>query len=104
MQLSCLLCTVTDRPERIHPELVGRRARARLVVLAGEIGGRWSDETNTFVRLLAEAKVRGDALLACSAVRAFATSLLDLRPGGADGQVPPVHEVVQDFRRAGLVA
>ena len=30
------------RKERRHPELVGRRARSRLVVLAVEVGGRWS--------------------------------------------------------------
>ena len=29
------------RKERTYPELVGPRGRARLVVLAGEVGGRW---------------------------------------------------------------
>ena len=33
------------RKERTYPELVGQRARTRLVVLAGEVGGRWSGET-----------------------------------------------------------
>ena len=92
--------------ERTYPELTGRNARARLVVLAGEIGGRWSSETNTFVRLLAQAKAREEppilrrrveqawrlrwgSLLACASARAFATSLLDLRSGGVDGDVPP---------------
>ena len=45
-----------------YPELVGRGARARLVVLAGEVGGRWSRETSTFLRLLAEAKARAEPL------------------------------------------
>ena len=43
------------RKERTYPELVGPRTRSRLVVLAGEVGGRWSGETCTFVRLLAKA-------------------------------------------------
>ena len=46
--------------ERTYPELVGRGARARLVVFAGEVGGRWSGETSKFLRLLAEAKARAE--------------------------------------------
>ena len=37
--------------ERTHPELMGPRRRARLVVLAGETGGRWSEETRRFLSL-----------------------------------------------------
>ena len=37
-------------------ELVGPRARARLVVLAGEVDGRCSGETLTCLRLLDDAK------------------------------------------------
>ena len=33
------------RKERVYPELSGAHGRARLVVLAGEVGGRWSSET-----------------------------------------------------------
>ena len=33
------------------------RSPLRLVVLAGEVGGRWSEETQTFLRILARAKV-----------------------------------------------
>ena len=33
---------------RTYPELTGRFGRARLVVLACEVGGRWSEETNNF--------------------------------------------------------
>ena len=35
-------------------------ARVRLVVLALEVGGRWSQEASTFVKLLAKAKVRSE--------------------------------------------
>ena len=38
------------RKERVYPELTGRYGRARLVVLAGETGGRWSSETQCFLR------------------------------------------------------
>ena len=106
--------------ERTYPELTGPRSRARLVVLAGEIGGRWSEETRRFLSLLAKAKTRSEppilkkraeqawrlrwgAILGCAAARSFAASLLELRHGGgADGDVPSTHDVVNDFRHAGL--
>ena len=46
------------KKETTYPELTGPNARCRLVVLAGETGGSWSDETRTFVGLLAKAKGR----------------------------------------------
>ena len=96
------------RKERTYPELVGRRARARLVVLAGEVAGRWSEETRAFIRLLARARTRNEttlmrrraeqawrmrwwAILSCAAARAFAASLLGLRSTqGTDGVSPVV--------------
>ena len=65
------------RKERTYPELVGLRARARLVVWAGEVGGRWSGETLTCLRLLAvrrraEAwRLRWTHMLSCAAARSF---------------------------------
>ena len=47
------LAVVRRRKERTYPELVGDSQRAKLVVLVGEIGGRFSEETHTFIRLLA---------------------------------------------------
>ena len=44
--------------ERTYPELVGPHSRAKLVVLAGEVAGRWSTETLTFLSKLAKAKSR----------------------------------------------
>ena len=108
------------RKERTHPELVGPRRRARLVVLAGEVGGRWSEETRRFLSLLARAKARSEppilqkrveqawrmmwgSILGCAAARADATSLLELKHGGgADGDVPLAHDVISEFRHAGL--
>ena len=65
---------------RRYPELAGDGGTARLVVLAGEVGGRFSAET-------AQRDVQGGAqaawmrwwssILACAAARAFAFSLLD---------------------------
>ena len=46
------------RKERTYPELVGQRARTRLVVLAGEVGGGWSGETRSSLCQLAKAKAR----------------------------------------------
>ena len=82
--------------------------------------GRGSDETRSFLCQLTSAKARSEpsilkgraeqawrlrwaSTLACSAARAFAASLLNLRVGrGADGNVPRTHEVVHEFRHGGL--
>ena len=104
--------------ERTYPELVGEGGRARLVVLAAEVGGRWSEETAHFLRSLAKARSesspflqqnrvkaayirRWSGILACVAARSLALSLLERRltPGtGADA--PSVHEVLRDDRFA----
>ena len=77
---------------------MGRRARARLVVLAVEVGGRWSEEARSFLSQLAKARARGEnkllskraeqawrfrwgSLLACTGARAVAMSLLELPVG-----------------------
>ena len=86
--------------ERTYPELVGPGARARLVVLALEVGGRWSEEAKIFVRLLARARARSEprlmrrrveqawrlrwyGIISCAAARSFAASLLGLRVGSS---------------------
>ena len=117
-----LVCPLTRegvarrRKETRCPELVGDGGRARLVVLAGEVGGRFSEETASFLRGLAAAKVRDvpeflqgraraallrrfGSMLACAAARAFALSLLDRDcSAGVDGPTPSVHEVLGDSR------
>ena len=93
--------------EATHPELVAPRARARLVVWAGEVNGRWSEETRAFLSLLAKAEARSEtpvmrrrveqawrmrwgATPACTAARASAASLLNLRLEEAPtGRCPP---------------
>ena len=110
------------RKERTYPELVRPGQRAKLVVLAGEVAGRWSEETASFLRHLARARARSEppvlqkraeqawrlrwgSLLACAAARAFACSLLEKRvSGGVDGDTPSVHEVLGECRFAGLEA
>ena len=54
--------------ERTYPELVGRGARARLVVLPGEVGGPWSGETSNFLRLRAESGVCLEGQVGCDLV------------------------------------
>ena len=49
--------------ERRYPEFVGVQARARLVVLAVEVGGRFSKETNGFLTGLAKAQARSETPL-----------------------------------------
>ena len=104
------------RKVRTYPEFSGPRSRARLLVLAGEVAGRWSKETLTFLSKLAKAKscsepqllkrraeqawrMRWCSILCCAAARAFAASLLDLRTsGGVDGSTPFTHEVLSEWR------
>ena len=92
-----------------------------MVVLAFEVGGRWSEESLTFIRLLAKAKSRAapavlqqsvraafhhrwTGILAVAAQRAFAASLLDLPMEdalGVDGDTPPLEHILGDARLLG---
>ena len=105
--------TSQRRKEATCPELVGDDGRARLVVLAAETGGRWSTETPQFLRGLAKGKAetapllmqnrvkaaslrRWSCILACSATRAFALSLLERRPNPGTGvDIPSEQEVMR---------
>ena len=58
----CSLVEARRRKERTYPELQLPGSRGRLVVLALEIGGRWSSEALAFVRLLARAKARSELM------------------------------------------
>ena len=100
-----VLAVARRTKEARYPELVGPRARAR----------RWSGETHRFVSLLARAKARSEvwllrrraeqawrlrwgSLLSCTVARAVAQSLLELLgASGADGDMPPLHEVERTF-------
>ena len=103
--------------ERTYLELM-RSQRCRFVILALEVGGRWSPEAFQFVRLLARCRARAvprplrpstiaaftsrwSALLAFSAARAFGASLLGLsHPGIAnvDSNQPLLSEVLASTR------
>ena len=104
------------RKERKYRELLSSR-RCRLVVLSMEVGGRWSEEAATFVRLLAKAKARAfpsilrrslqlayqqrwTGLLAVAAQRALASTLLELPvdEAAADGEEVWVEEVLREAR------
>ena len=105
--------------ERTYPELTGEHGRARFVVLACETGGRWSEESHSFLRQLARARVRSEpremraaarrawfrrwyTALACCAAQAFAFSLLERRGGlGSDGALPSTNDVIWDDRHGG---
>ena len=71
------------RKERRYPELVGRRARSRLVVLAVEVGGRWSPTTQHFISALARTRARCEGLL----LRRRAEQAWRLRWGAWSSQV-----------------
>ena len=114
------LLAARKRKEQTYPEFLGARCRARLVVLAVEVGGRFSRETSGFITELARARARSETalmrkraeqawrmrwcgLFGCAAAKAFAASLLELQGSvGADGDTPASHEVEGDFRHAGL--
>ena len=46
------------RKEDRYPELCGMGGRAKLVVIAGEVGGRWSREAQIFLQCLAQHKAQ----------------------------------------------
>ena len=99
--------------ERTYPELL-RSRRCRLVVFALEIGGRWSPEATSFLRLLAHIKVRAapdilrraveasllsrwSAILTHAAQHAFAASLLDLDCANTiDGDAPSISQLLSE--------
>eukprot|EP00439_Symbiodinium_sp_Y106_P022490 s283_g2.t1 len=103
--------------ERTYPEL-RQSARCKLVVLALELGGRWSTEAATFVKLLAGLRARAvpaasrgpsisafasrwSAVLSFAAARALAGSLLSLPLGGAanvDGESPLLSDILADLQ------
>ena len=98
---------------------VAQHVGARLVVLAADVGGMWSEEDRAFVSQLAKAKAgsaphvlagrvrqayRWSSILACAAARAFVLSLLEKRPAlGCDGDTPSTSEVVGACRHLPLV-
>ena len=104
------------RKEATYPKLTGRNGRTKLVVLGCEVGGRWSGEVQEFLHSLAKAKARSEpahllttarqtlllrpaVMLACSAAKAVALSLLE-RPGGlgSHGATPTTSEVIGEAR------
>jgi len=110
-------CTAARRRKmRTYPELSGENRRARLVVLALEVGGRWSREACTFVRGLALARAREEpdllrkraalawhrryvSILAVAAQRSFGESLLERAAGaGVDGEIPGTQAVLEEAR------
>ena len=99
-----------------YPELSGECGRTRLVVLALEVGGRWSREAWSFVRNLARARAREEpellrkraeamwhkrfvGIMAVAAQRALGESLLERLSGtGVDGEIPSTQCVLEEMR------
>ena len=106
-----------SRKEGKYRELLSTR-RCRLVVLAMEVGGRWSTEALQFVQLLAKARARGvprilraatqvaftqrwTGMLAVAAQRALARTLLEAPVSavvGTDGDAPVLEDVLAEVR------
>ena len=77
------------------------RHTERLVVLASDIWPRSGFAETDHPE--EESRMRWCCVLVCAAARAFAASLLERRgPGGADGETPSVHHVMNDGRFASL--
>ena len=111
------LAEARRRKERTYPELLGG-SRCRLVVLALEVGGRWSNEAIDFVRTLARAKARSapellrkptqvarqsrwSTMLSVAAQRALAASLLELplrAQSHLDDGMPALSDVLVNSR------
>ena len=90
--------------EATYPELSGEGGRARLVVLAAEVGGRWSQEASIFLRDLAKARAQAAPLILqgrvqAACLRRWSSLLACNRPVPGTGQdVPPLDVVLRDAR------
>ena len=91
---------------------------AKLVVVASEVAGRWSEEVASFVRQLTKTRARnerpmlvrraeqarklGGSKLECTATRTFAGSLFDRKLArNVDGEQSSVHDVIGEAGFAG---
>ena len=105
--------TTRRRKERRYPDLSGQFGRARLVVLACEFRGRWSEETRDFLQHLAKAKTRWGTFpgpastrgcvalaIACShGLQDQSFCFLEARSRvSSDGCIPLTGEVIGDAR------
>ena len=89
-----LLSTRHAAPRSADTLLTSEHGRARLVVLAFETGGRWSEEAHDFLgaTLLVLTLVHSIVMLCCAGVRHVIAGA-PWRFGG-DGEVPTISDVV----------
>ena len=103
------------RKETTYPELL-RDRRCKLVVIGIEVGGRWSEEAQKSMHMLAQAKARSapsllrrasahayyrrwTAMMSICAQRSFARSLLDLPADvlhNTDSDLPALESTLLD--------
>ena len=111
-----VLVEARRRKERTFPELAGVGGRATLVVLAAEVGGRWSQEYRQFLLSLASVEalsapyllqskakagwLQWSCLLGCTAAKSFAVSLMDGSAARVGGSTQSVHDVLGEHRYA----
>ena len=109
------IAAAENRKAARYPELTST-AGAKLVVLACETGGRWSETSVSFVQALASAKARAapdplrrsaavgwqqrwSSMLAVAAQAALAATLLGADPwsvAGRDGYVPGLDSILEE--------
>ena len=81
---------------------------AKLVVLASEVAGRWSEETIAFFRHLAKARAREEPIILKKGGRGMAREVVfsvrrsTREQEGVDGETSSVHNVLSDWRFAGF--
>ena len=105
--------TSSEGEGRRGPTLTRWRRMTRLVVLTAEVGGRWSDDTDCFLRGLAKVRAESvpmilkgrvlaawlrwwSSLLACSVAKVFAESQLEKRPAPHTRDVSSTHEALRE--------
>ena len=109
------LAEARRRKERTYPELSGEGGRARLVVLAAEVGGRWSDEARTFLGVTCKGQNQvctspvaaqsgqhgftgGDVSLNALLLAVSPCPCSTLSAPGVDGDVPSMQDVLSEGR------
>ena len=114
--MECLLKHAHNKKHTTYPEFSREGSRAKLIVFAVEVGGRWSEEGSKFLIALVRAKSyseplhlqqsafmawhqRWRSLISTAGQRAFGASLLSLpEVHGAGGNIPSLDEVLAEGR------
>ena len=103
-KMVCALSLLVAEKKGLTPNSLADGAEPRWLSFTGEVGGRWSGETRSFLNQLAKARARSESILMRKRLEQvwrlrWASMLSCVAVRGA---TPPSHEVDREFRYTGL--